>query len=111
MCIGVSVDFAYIRLDRNGTVIDIGDTAGNRPRVTGAFGSYNGGTNTIYDTTQVPVMFIDSPASTSSVTYKFQLRSGSTAAAVYINRSGSDRDTVDYEWRTPSNIVLMEIAV
>ena len=111
VAIGSSTDFAYIRLDRNGTVIDIGDAASNRPRVTGAFGNYNSsGAGVVYDMSQVPVMYLDSPATTSSVTYKFQMRSGSSAAAVYINRTASDRDTVDYEWRTPSNIILMEIA-
>jgi hypothetical protein len=59
---------------------------------------------------QVPMVYLDSPATTSAVTYNFQLRSGSTAAAVYINRTGSDRDTANYEWRTPSNIILMEIS-
>lgn len=110
VAINASVNFAYIRLMRDSTVIDVGDAAGSRPRVTGAFGNYNTAPNTHYNMSQVPVSFVDSPATTSSVTYKFQLRSGSTAAAVYINRTTADRDTADYEWRTPSNIIVMEIA-
>jgi hypothetical protein len=108
VAIGASTDFAYIRLLRNGTVIDVGDVASNRVQVTGAINYPNAAPS--YITTQVPVTYLDSPATTSSVTYNFQLRSGSTAAAVYINRTGSDRDTTNYEWRTPSNIILMEIA-
>lgn len=105
--LGATADFAYIRLLRDSTVIDVGDAAGSRPQVTGAI-NYTG-TQT-YNSSQIPVVFLDSPATTSATTYKFQLRSGSTAAAVYINRTAGDRDTANYEWRTPSNIVLMEIA-
>jgi hypothetical protein len=109
VAIGVSQDFGYIRLLRNGTVIDVGDVAGSRPLVTGAFGAYPNGTP-IYGMSQVPIVFLDSPSSTSAVTYKLQMRGGSNASAVYINRTGSDRDTADYEWRTPSTMVLMEIS-
>jgi hypothetical protein len=107
VAIGSNNDFAYIRLLRNGTVIDVGDPASNRVQVTGA--SIYAGTSTQYNTGVVPAMYLDSPASTSAVTYKFQLRSGSGAAA-YINQTAADRDTANYEWRTPSNIVLMEIS-
>jgi hypothetical protein len=106
--IGADLDFAYIRLLRDSTVIDVGDAAGSRPQVTGAI-SY-ASSSQIYNTSQIPVLFLDSPATTNATTYKFQLRSGSTAGPVYINRTSGDRDTVNYEWRTPSNIVLMEIA-
>jgi hypothetical protein len=103
-------DFAYIRLLRNGTVIDVGDTASNRPLVTGVFSNPTGG-NPLYGITQVPIVFLDSPSSTSAVTYKVQLRGGSSGAnAVYINRTGSDRDNADYEPRTASSMTLMELA-
>lgn len=108
VAIGSAGDFAYIRLLRDSTVIDIGDTASNRVRVTGAIG-YSGGDQP-YNMDQVPVMYLDSPSTTSAVTYKFQLRSGSSNFLVAINQTGSDRDTSNYEWRTPSNIVLMEVA-
>ena len=93
---------------RNSTVIDVGDAAGSRPQVTGAMGSYPNAAP-IYNMTQAPITYLDSPATTSSVTYKFQTRNGS-GGTIYINRTSSDRDTADYEWRTPSNIILMEIA-
>lgn len=109
VAIGSSQDFAYIRLLRGATVIDVGDAAGTRPQVTGAFGAYPN-TAPIYNMSQVPVLFVDSPSTTSAVTYKFQLRSGSNTAPVYINRTAADRDETNYEWRTPSNIILAEIA-
>ena len=107
VAIGASSDFSYFRLLRNGTVIDVGDAAGSRVQVTGA-GIYSG-SSTIYDLAQIPVTYLDSPATTSAVTYKFQARNGASGTT-YINRTSSDRDTTDYEWRTPSNIILMEVS-
>ena len=107
VAIGASNDFSYIRLLRNGTVIDVGDVASNRVQVTGA--SIYPNASPIYILTQVPVAYLDSPATTSAVTYNFQLRVGSAGTA-YINRTASDRDTTDYEWRAPSNIIVMEIS-
>ena len=106
---GSNGDFAYIRLMRDSTAIDIGDAAGSRPRVTGDMG-YVDATNQPYNAGQTPIAYIDSPATTSAVTYKIQLRSGSSAFAVYINRTAADRDTANYDSRGPSNLVLMEIA-
>jgi hypothetical protein len=100
-------DFSYFRLMRNGTVIDVGDAAGSRPQATGA--NIYAGTFVIYTLAQIPVLFLDSPATTSAVTYKFQIRQGNSGTA-FINRTGADRDTADYEWRTPSNIILMEVS-
>ena len=106
IALGASSDFTYIRLLRGSTVIDVGDAAGVRPQVTGASIYPNTAPN--YILTQVPVTFVDSPSTTSAVTYKFQMRAGSSGTA-YLNRTSSDRDTADYEWRTPSNIILAEI--
>lgn len=47
--------------------------------------------------------FIDSPASTSSTTYKFQVRAGSDTA--YVNRRGSDTNIGSI-----SSITLIEVA-
>lgn len=108
VAIGASGDFAYVRLVRGATVIDVGNAASLRVQVTAALGSYPNSTPG-YQLDQVPVTFVDSPATTSAVTYKFQMRSGASTATVYINRTAEDRDTANYEWRTPSNIILAEI--
>jgi hypothetical protein len=105
---GSNGDFAYIRLFRDSTVIDVGDAAGSRPQVTGDMGYV--GSQQPYNINQIPISYIDSPATTSLITYKIQLRAGSSAFAVYINRTAADRDTANYDARSPSNIVLMEIA-
>jgi hypothetical protein len=108
VAIGASGDFAYVRLVRGATVIDVGNAASLRVQVTAALGCYPNSTPG-YQLDQVPVTFVDSPATTSAVTYKFQMRSGASTATVYINRTAEDRDTANYEWRTPSNIILAEI--
>lgn len=99
---------SYIQLLRGSTVLDIGDAAGSRPQVTGAVGTYN--SLATYTMSQVPVMYLDSPATTSATTYSFQIRSYASPQVAYVNRTAGDRDTSGYDWRTPSNIVLMEIA-
>ena len=106
--LGASQDFGYIRLMRDSTPINIGDAASNRVRTTGAM-FYPAGVPT-YGNSPIPLDFLDSPSTTSAVTYKIQIRTGSGTQLVYINRTGADRDTVNYEWRTPSNIIIMEIA-
>ena len=102
-CLNSSDYKAYGRLLRDGTVIAIGDASGSRPRVTIASG-YGGD----YSSDNQTVIFIDSPATTSAVTYKLQIKDFSTGVA-YLNRTHADRDTADYEERVVSSLTLMEI--
>ena len=101
----------YFALAKGGTIIAdaTGDAASNRPRATsvffpGDFGSANNPYNTIAFT------YLDSPASTSELTYSIQARKGPNSTTLYVNRSIADRDTVDYEPRYISTITLMEVA-
>lgn len=99
----------FIKLKRDSTDIYIPDAAGSRPLVSGK----NGGapqSGDVYGLTKVPVMYLDSPSTTSQITYKFQLRSYSSSYTAYINRTHQDRDNANYDPRTPSSITLMEIA-
>lgn len=92
-----------MKFTRNGSDIFIGDSAGSRARVTwecitsdnnvGQTGSY---------------AYLDSPSSTSSVTYNLQIRS-SDGPAIYINRSAADPDASSRA-RGASSIILLEIA-
>ena len=56
--------------------------------------------------------YLDSPATSSSITYKIQAcaRTDGQGGTMYINRSNTDRDTVSYDARGVSSIVVMEIA-
>lgn len=101
-----SVNF---RLDRNGTSIALGDTAGDRVRI--SFASQAGG----YDADgrggqSASLNFVDSPASSSALTYKIQM-SGHNGEATVINRGGEDLTTSDGPHaRSISTLILMEIA-
>ena len=100
----------YIRLLRGSTVLSVGDAASNRPQVYA--GSHPGGPDwDSYSVTPIPLNLLDSPNTTSSVTYKVDFRPYQhTATTSYINRSGSDRDNADYDERSISVMTLQEIA-
>jgi hypothetical protein len=93
---------AYLK--RGGTDIAIGDAAGNRSRV--------GATNDLSSAAKlanVTITFLDSPATTSPVTYEGWVRNvQSTTRTVYVNRTETDSDSVDFV-RTASTITVMEI--
>ena len=95
---------AFVFLSRGGTLINIGDASGSRSRVT----SEGLGTNTA-DVESLSVNYLDSPATTSSVTYAIQAASNVSGQTIYINRSRSDTDNSGYA-RATSTITLMEVA-
>ena len=101
---------SYILLLRGSTTLSVGDAASNRPQVYAATNPGDTGWDS-YNATAVPLNFLDSPNTTSSVTYKVQykpyLNSASTA---YINRCASDRDNANYDERSISVMTLQEIA-
>jgi hypothetical protein len=102
-----STDYgAGVRLVRGSTAIYVGDSADNRYPVSAPVngistnGNYNVGTTTI--------SYLDSPATTSSTTYKIQARSGSASYSFYLNRSSNDANDPTVP-RGASSITLMEI--
>ena len=107
--VGVDSFAAYIKLKRDSTDICIPDAAGNRPRISGR-GGHAPSSGDTYSLNKIPVMYLDTPSTTSQITYKFQLRSYGSGATAWINRSNIDRDTADYDARSPSSITVMEIA-
>ena len=90
------------RLMRDSTPIFIGDAASSRPR--GSFQNFFLNGETTYT---IPTTFLDSPNTTSAVTYKFQVKSDVT---LYVNRTTFDRDTSGYDARMASSIIVMEIS-
>ena len=96
---------AVFRISRGGTAVGIADAASNRVRA----GFKVVGINVDH---AIPAgfTFLDSPASTSSITYALQIQMQNSGTGC-INRSGSDPDTSDaYAARTASTITLMEVA-
>ena len=97
----------FARLLRNSTPINVGSAAGSRRQA--SFGGYvntSVGTQK-YGAESVSGTFLDSPATTSTVTYKLQI--AATSGAVNVNRDGEDSDSANYA-RTPSTITLIEVA-
>lgn len=93
----------YVNLVRDSTDVAIGDTAGSRVRST--VSNYSVPTIQLHS---FGFEFLDSPATTSQVTYKLQLKSQSGFTS-YINRSGTDTDNDIYP-RAVSSITVMEVA-
>jgi hypothetical protein len=100
----VATNTGFLQLVRGSTSIAQGDTAGSRARATAVIpvGSLTG---TQFGT---PVMFVDSPSTTSSTTYKFQVRRNVNSGTVFINRSEVDTDATSLA-RTISTITAIEI--
>lgn len=98
------------RLLRDATAIYVGDASSNRPRSMGQFYIASGGATGGYYLAQLGGTFLDSPATTSAVTYTMQFGADGTTQTVYINRTQGDRDNAYYDSRVPASITLMEIA-
>jgi len=99
------------RLLRNSTPIYFGDASSNRPQSMGQFYINAAGTG-IHYLAQLGGTFLDSPSTTSAVTYKIQIGSDGTSGTqiVYVNRTQADRDSTYYDSRVAATITLMEIA-
>ena len=91
-----------IQILRDSTEICIGDADGSRVRATGCI--YASGDNNTFE--NVAGQFLDSPSSTSALSYAVHWRTN--GAANYMNRCNSDPDSTDGP-RTASTITVMEI--
>ena len=89
------------RLLRGSTTINIADAAGSRTP-----SSVSTRTESGQSLAALPIMYLDSPATTSSITYKIQVAAEGT---VFVNRTGSDSDASAY-YRAASSITVMEVA-
>ena len=96
-----------VLLLRGSTVIYQGDGSGSRAQYSNF--SY-GGTDTgiWYGDISASLNYLDSPASTSALTYKLQAKVASASYPIYINRTASD--TGVYAVSLPSSIIVMEVA-
>jgi len=103
-----NANHGHVFLLRNGTEIFKGDASSGRVNSTLAISA------AISQTTDTGVaIYLDSPATTSAVTYKLQAWSGQwndTGQSVFINRTSADRTGSDYDQRVVSSITVMEVA-
>ena len=96
-----------LRMIRDSTPIGIGNASGSKIRAGSGRASDNQGSNSMLN---IPLQVTDTPNTTSAVTYtvQFAVRGAGTSTA-FLNRSGSDGDTAEYQ-RTSSSLVVQEIA-
>lgn len=93
------------RLMRDTTAIAVGTSVSNR--TAGSFGAFiaQGTSDMLFGA----VTHLDSPSTTSAVTYKIQVLSNVNGQVVYVNRTAADTDSAAFA-RTVSSITAMEIA-
>jgi hypothetical protein len=97
------VNGALTILLRGATPIAVSDSAGSRAETTSMIENLS---PSAPQTTNVS--FLDSPNTTSAVTYKFQTRSNN-ASTVFVNRTVTDSDNSAFG-RSVSTITLLEVA-
>jgi len=95
------------RVTRNGSAVAVGDTAGSR--ASAFFGSDDWLSAAAANQGQIYISFLDSPSTTSAVTYQLQLINDRDTETIYVNRSQGDNDNSQY-FRNASSITVMEIA-
>jgi hypothetical protein len=107
----VTVDSWAFAVGRGGSVVtaSIADAASSRPRGTAVVQVADNTVSTQNSQWTIPIMYLDSPATTSATTYSIMGRTAN-GNTLYINRTQSDRDTSNYDARWTSSITLMEIA-
>ena len=104
-----SLSFSQIgfRIMRDSTAVGIGDAAGSRGRLTARGVTDTSNTARIIN---IKGEFLDSPATTSAITYGVQLLNTTTSTVTYyVNRTPGDSDDV-FGSRPISSITLMEVA-
>lgn len=94
----------YLRYVRNSTAIGVGAAAGSRVQATSGIRYPSSDTGGIASITMV---FVDSPADTSAITYKIQM--GLQGGTGCVNRTPDDSDSAG-RGRYVSTITAMEIA-
>ena len=95
------------RLMRDSTAIGIGDVSSARNRVTGSVADTNNTNDDLPPSTH-PFSFVDSPATTSAITYKLQVTTLFAGATVSFNRGINNNDNLNYP-TTMSSITCMEV--
>ena len=99
---------AGVTIVRDSTEIFIGDAAGNRRQLSTFTSISNTGGGTDYNMVNANGQHLDSPNTTSAVTYKMIARNFHSQD-LHINRSRIDSDS-DVVARTASSITVMEVS-
>ena len=113
LMVGINYYQGKGRLLRDSNPIALGDARGNRPQSTWTAITYDAGAGssyTPYDMRSAAFEFLDSPATTSQITYSLDIGGYSTALPIHINRAANDQNVAAYNATPISTLTLMEIA-
>lgn len=98
---------AQVRFTRNDSAIGFADASSSRTQSTVGVFYQNSDQN--HQNNPTTAIFLDSPSTTSSVTYKVQGKT-QDGGTCFLNRSGNDADNGNWSHRSTSNFIVMEIA-
>lgn len=96
-----------LRITRNGTAIGLADSSSSRVQT--IVGGHYPSSDENHQSFPWSSCFLDSPSTTSQLTYKIQVKS-QDGRQVFINRSGNDADNSNWSMRATSHITLLEIS-
>lgn len=96
------------RFVRNGSAVGVGDAAGSRNQSTTGWLFPSGDTN--HQACPMVGFYLDSPATSSAITYKVQAKT-QTSGTAYINYNASNADNSDWAHRSTSSFTVFEVAV
>jgi hypothetical protein len=99
---------AFVRVAGGNSAAYVGDASGVTVQAVGTVGSSSGSYNTLVANGFTSLAYLDSPATTSAVTYSIELRRG-VAGNAFVGRPGTDTNSAAFG-RYPTTIILMEIA-
>ncbi len=104
-----STGTVHFRLLRDSTAIRIGDAGGSN-QIRSSIAKRVVGTLYTYYQDSFSISAVDSPSTTSAVTYKLQGTLGATySGSIYLNKGNGDLNQ-DYASRGATNITLIEIS-
>ena len=107
--VGIDGDSTYgFTLFRDTTAVCIGAADGTRPRMSvGAAHSFSA----TWRAMQNSISFLDSPSTTSSVTYSLKMgHNGNSGLTMYLGRNARDSNATHDDIRAASTITVMEVA-
>jgi len=96
------------RYMRDSTAIYVADAVSGKTTASG-MSSTSASSYQDYHMNRVTGVYLDSPATTSSVTYSVQIAGHTSGVTAYINRSPADRSSGNYDVRGTSSITLIEV--
>ena len=106
-----NANFAFFRVVRNGTQVLTPDTVGNRATSHFAFQSYASNADPGWQMFYLPCQFLDSPNTSSNVTYKVQFRMRGDTGTAYVNRTPRNSNNSNgWDVHGVSSLTVMEIA-